>query len=31
MLAAAGWTIQDDKAFDPSASTGIALLRERCR
>ncbi len=25
MLAAAGWAVQDDKAFDPSASTGIAL------
>jgi type I restriction enzyme R subunit len=25
MLAAAGWAVQDYKAFDPSASTGIAL------
>jgi type I site-specific restriction endonuclease len=25
MLAAAGWAVQDDKAFDPSAYTGIAL------
>ena len=25
MLAATGWTVQDDKAFDPSASVGIAL------
>ena len=25
MLAAAGWAVQDYKAFDPSASTGIAM------
>jgi type I restriction enzyme R subunit len=25
MLAAAGWVVQDYKAFDPSASSGIAL------
>jgi type I restriction enzyme R subunit len=25
MLAAAGWAVQDYKAFDPSASLGIAL------
>ena len=25
MLAATGWTVQDDKAFDPTAHTGIAL------
>ncbi len=35
MLAAAGWAVQDYKAFDPSASTGIALREvplksERC-
>jgi hypothetical protein len=28
ILAAAGWAVQDDKAFDPTASISIALREE---